>query len=296
MNFFWRELFDPDEPESYGRRVQALLFELVVVARAQYELWMWTKIIPLQSGIPKPAGIARVVDVSFMIDGFAASANAALAGVFMLLGLAQRLRWGYLLGFCAFHLQYVARFGLGKVQHSTNMLGFALLALAAAHLSYRDPVLRRKAAHGLTVLLFSFGYSLAAIAKLRAKGLRWADGHHLWLWVSEKRIDVIAASGRSQVNFLQKLVSKNLHVATLMLAGGLAAEMSSALMWWRRVRRWIMLALAAMHLGIAQVMNIHFVPNVLILLALGLPIAELIDLVRARRVSRVDVATTGANT
>jgi hypothetical protein len=296
VNFFWRELFDPREPESYGGRVQALLFELVVVARAQYELWMWTKIIPLQPGIPKPAGIARLVDVSFMIDGVAANANAALTGVFMLLGLAQRLRWGYLLGFCGFHLQYVARFGLGKVQHSTNMLGFALLALAAAHLIYRDPVLRRKAALGYTVLFFSFGYFLAAFAKLRARGVGWADGHHLWLWINEKRIDVIAASGRSQMNVLQKAVLKSLPLATFFLIGGLAAEMASVLMWWRRARRWIMLALAAMHMGIAYVMKIHFVPNVLILLTLGLPIAELIDLFRARRAKRVDVATTGANT
>jgi hypothetical protein len=285
MSFFWRELFDPRETDSYGSRAQELLFELVVVLRAQYEVWTWAKIIPLQPGMPKPAGVARLVDVSFMIDSLAANANAALTGLFMLLGLTRRLRAGYLLGLCAFHLQYVARFGLGKVQHSTNMLGFAMLALAAAHLAYEDPVLRRKAAIGYTVLLFSLGYSLAAFAKLRARGFGWADGHHLWLWVNEKRIDVIAASGRSQMNVLQKLVLKNVHLATLFLAGGLAAEMASALMWWRRARRWIMLALAAMHLGIAYVMNIHFVPNVLILLSLGLPIAELIDFVRARRVA-----------
>jgi hypothetical protein len=282
MNF-WRELFDPDEPESYGQKVQSFVFEAVVVLRAQYELWSWTDIIPLQPGIPKPAGIARFIDVSFMIDAFAASANAAFASLFLLLGLTRRLRFGYLLGFLSFHLQYVARFGLGKVQHSTNMLGFAMLALALAHLAYSDPVLRRKASVGLTVLLFCAGYSFAAYAKWRAKGLRWADGHHLWLWVREKRLDVLAASGRPQVNFVQKLVLKNVYIATFFLAGGLLAETASSLLWWRRVRRWIMLALAAMHMGIADVMKIHFVPNVLILLALGLPIAELVEHLRARR-------------
>jgi hypothetical protein len=281
MNF-WRELFDPAEPESYGQRVQSFAFELVVILRAQYDLWLWTAIIPLQPGIPKPSGIARFVDVSFMIDAFAPRANAVVSGVFMLLGLTQRFRYGYLLAFLTFHLQYVARFGLGKVQHSTNMMGFALLALGIAHIAYNDPVLRRKASVGLTVLLISAGYALAAYAKLRAKGLRWVDGHHLWMWVREKRLDTLAASSRPQVNFIQKLVLKNVHVATFFLAGGLLAESASVLLWWRRARRYIMLALAAMHLGIAEVMKIHFVPNVLILLALGLPIAELVDYVRAR--------------
>lgn len=295
MSFFWRELFDPREAESYGSRIQTLLFELIVVARAHYELWTWSKIIPLQPGIPKPAGIGRLIDVSFMIDSVAVNANAALTGTFMLLGLTQRLRWGYFLGFCGFHLQYVARFGLGKVQHSTNMLGFALLALAAAHLAYRDPVLRRKAAIGYTVLLFSLAYSLAAIAKLRARGFGWADGHHLWLWINEKRVDVISASGRPQMNMLQRAVLKSLPLATLMLFGGLAAEMCSALMWWRRVRRWTMLALAAMHLGIAYVMKIHFVPSVLILLSLGLPIAELIDFIRRKRATKIEDAAVNTN-
>jgi hypothetical protein len=289
MNF-WRELFDPSERETYGQRVQSFIFELVIVLRAQYDLWMWAEIIPLQPGIPKPTGIGRWIDLSFMIDALAPRINAALVGALLLLGLTQRFRFAYLLAFLAFHVQHVARFGLGKVQHSTSMLGFALLSLALAHIAYRDPVLRRKAALGLTVLLLGVGYSLAAFAKLRAKGLRWIDGHHLWLWVREKRMDVVAASGRPQLNFLQNLLLKNVHIATFFLAGGLFVETASALLWWRLVRRWIMLALAAMHLGIAHVMKIHFVPNVLILLSLGLPIAELIDAVRARRAATTPVS------
>jgi hypothetical protein len=280
---FWRELFDPDEPESYGQRIQALVFELVVVLRAEFELWNWSKIIPSQPGIPEPTGLAKLVDLTFMLNDFAAKANTALVGVFLLLGLTQRLRAGYLLAFVGFHLQYVVRFGLGKLQHSTNMLGFALLALAAAHLAYTDPVLRRKASTGLTVLLMSAGYMLAAFSKWRSQGLRWADGHNLWLWVREKRIDTLSAAGSPQLNAVQRLVLKNVYLATFFLAGGLLTETASSLMWWRRCRRWVMLALAGMHLGISAVMNIQFTANVLILLSLALPIAELVDFLRARR-------------
>lgn len=293
---FWRELFDPSEPESYGQRVQSVVFELVVILRAQYELWTWTDIIPLQPGIPKPLGIGRFVDVSFMIDSFACKANAALAGVFLLLGFFQRFRYGYLLAFLSFHLQYVARFGLGKGQHSTCALGFALLALSLAHVAYSDPALRRKASVGLTVVLFGMAYGLAAFAKLRATGLRWVDGHNLWLWVREKRIDVIAASGRPQMNLLQKLVLKNVPLSTFFLTGGLFLETAAVLLWWRPVRRWIMVGLAAMHLGIAQVMKIHFVPNVMILLSLGLPISNAVDALRARRREPSGVTTEGGST
>jgi hypothetical protein len=52
-------------------------------------------------------------------------------------------------------------------------------------------------------------------------------------------------------------------------------------MWWRPARRWVMLALAGMHMGIAVVMNIHFMPSVLMLLALGLPVAEVVDRLRS---------------
>lgn len=282
MNF-WRELFDPTEPETHGQRIQSLVFELVVVVRSQYDLWKWTEIIPNQPGIRKATGIARYVDMSFMLDEAMCKSTALLSGVFMVLGLTQRFRFGYLLALLCFHAQYVARFCLGKTQHSTNMMGFALLALAVAHLAYREPVLRRKAAHGLTVLLFSAGYSLAALAKLRSQGLGWADGHNLWMWIREKRVDSLAAAGKVRLGWLQRRIIEHVHLATFFLAGGLLAESSALFLWWRRTRRWILLALAGMHIGIAYVMNILFVPNVLILLALALPIAELVDWFDARK-------------
>jgi hypothetical protein len=72
-------------------------------------------------------------------------------------------------------------------------------------------------------------------------------------------------------------------LATALLAGGLLAELAACLLWWRPVRRTIMLALVGMHLGIALVMRITFLGNICLLLLLALPIAELVDRSLGRR-------------
>lgn len=282
MSYFWRQLFDPEELESLGQRVQFALFELVVLVRANLELWRWAEIIPNQPGVPKPSGIARYIDVSFLLQGTAAQINAALCGALLLLGISGRVRGAYALAFGSFALQYAARFGLGKVQHGTNMLGMALLALAIAELAYRDVRLRRKAALGLVVVMFSIGYMFAAYAKLSATGLRWVRGQNLWLWIEQKRIDTLSAAGHAELNTLQALAVRSKPLATFFLCLGLVSESAAMLMWWRPARRWVMLALAAMHMGISLVMNIHFTASVLILLAFGLPVAEIVDALRAR--------------
>lgn len=282
MNYFWQQLFDPDESESLGQRLQFLAFEVVVLVRANLELWRWAEIIPNQPGVPKPSGIANYIDVSFLMQGAAAQINAALCGLLLLLGLSGRVRGAYAGAFAAFALQYAARFGLGKVQHGTNMLGMALLALAIAELAYRDVRVRRKATLGLVVLMFSIGYSLAAFAKYAATGLRWVRGQNLWLWIEQKRIDTLSAGGHGELNALQALVMRSKPLATFFLCLGLASETAAVVMWWRPARRWVMLALAGMHMGISAVMNIHFTASVLILLAFGLPIAEIVDALHAR--------------
>lgn len=283
MNYVLRNLFDPSEVETVGQRVQSLLFELVVAARAVYELWSWTDIIPNQKQVLEPTGIGRFIDVSFMLWApWPSRLNALVCAALLLLGITRRFSGAYALAFFSFALQYSARFCLGKQQHSTNMLGMALLALAISHLAFKREDLRRKAALGLTVALFTIGYGYAAWNKLHARGFSWARGKNLLLWIHEKRIDSISGGGSFRPNWLQKLAMQDMRFATTMLAFGLLSEMSALLMWWRPARRWVMLALAGMHIGISIVMNIHFKPSVLILLALALPVAEVVDYARAR--------------
>jgi hypothetical protein len=284
LQYFFRQLFDPEEVESAGQRLQFLLLEILVAVRSQYELWTWAEIIPNQPAITVPAGVGNYLDVSFMLrDPLYPQLNALLCGLFMLLGLTRRLRAGYALAFLSLSVQFAARYGLGKVQHGATMLGMAVLALGVAHLAFKREDLRRKAALGLLVTMISVGYIYAGTNKLRARGLRWVLGHNLWLWIRQKQIDTLSAAGRGKLNFLQSLTLKSSVFATLQLCFGLLSELSAVIMWWRPARRWVMLCLAGMHIGISRVMNIHFTPSVLILLCLALPIAELVDWLRARR-------------
>lgn len=290
MSFFLRQLFDPDEPETSGQRVQALVFESVLAARALYDLWSWAEIIPHQTAILAPTSIGEYLDVSFMLlNPWLPKLNAVLCMIFLISGITRRFSAAYACAFLSFAVQYAARFGLGKTQHATNMMGMAMLALAVSHLAFKREDLRRKAALGLIVAMFSVGYLLAAGSKLHARGLRWVRGENLWLWIREKRIDDISGGGRGGLNWLQNLALKNVHFATALLTFGLLSELSALLMWWRPARRWVMLSLAGMHLGIALVMKIYFTPNVLLLLALSLPVAEVVD--RARSAGKVPNAT-----
>ena len=295
LSYFFRQLFDPDEAETAGQRLQFLLLEILVVVRSQYELWTWAQIIPNQPAITVPAGVGHYLDVSFMLrDPLYSQLNAVLCGLLMLLGLTRRIRAGYALAFLSLSVQFAARYGLGKVQHGATMLGMAVLALAIAHLSFRREDLRRKAAVGLLVTMISVGYIFAGTNKLIARGLRWVQGENLWLWVRQKQTDTLSAAGVAKLNFFQRLTLKSVHFATLQLCFGLLSELSALIMWWRPARRWVMLCLAGMHLGISRVMNIHFTPSVLILLCLGLPIAELVDWLRAKRAPPAPRATEAA--
>ena len=283
FDYFIRQLFDPEEVESAGQRFQFLLLEILVAVRAQYELWTWAEIIPNQPAITVPAAIGHYLDVSFMLrDPLYAQVNALLCGLFMLLGLTRRLRAGYALAFLSLSVQFAARYGLGKVQHGATMLGMAVLALAVAHLAFKREDLRRKAALGLLVTMISVGYIFAGTNKLRATGLRWVRGEHLWLWIRQKQIDTLSAAGHGKLNFLQSITLKSSVFATLQLCFGLLSELAAVILWWRPARRWVMLCLAGMHFGISRVMNIHFTPSILILLCLALPIAEVFDWLRAK--------------
>jgi hypothetical protein len=141
--------------------------------------------------------------------------------------------------------------------------------------------------------MFSMAYMFAASSKLQMRGIGWARGKNLWLWIHEKRIDGMSAGGNANLNALQQLALSSRKMATSLLSFGLLSELAGGLlMWWRPARRWVMLSLAGMHLGIAVVMQIYFTPTVLLLLSLGLPIPEAVDRLlawRARR-SRQDVA------
>jgi hypothetical protein len=279
----WSNLFDPAHGAGLGAWVRFHLLETVVCALSIYDMLSWVPTIGRQTKLLYPTGIARFVDVGFLFDAERARLNVALAAILMVASAVGRFRAGYLLAFLCFHLQYCVRFGMGKLQHDSNPLGFALLALGLSYLAFDSREERSQAAEGWTVLLLSIGYFLAGVAKLVVTGPTWPRGSHLWHWIAEKRVDSLIQTGHVGESFVENLVLGSEGLATALLLSGLLTELASCMLWWRPVRRYIMLALVGMHVGIAVVMRITFLNNACLLLLLALPIGEVVDWVVARR-------------
>jgi hypothetical protein len=273
----WRNLFDPCSPETRGMRFQTRALELVVMACVLASLWEWVPAIGRNPAVVAPLGLARYVDISALLDTRAAALVAATGSALLLLGFFGIWRGAYLAALALFHLQYVARFCLGKTGHGAHLAGLALLAFGIAAISFRDDSHRRKAALGLTVLLFGVGYTWAGVSKLIASGPGWIDGHHLWLWIEEQRIDAISSYGSARLNGLQHAILDNYRLGTLLLSLGLAAELCSWLAWWKPARPWVFTALLAMHVGIHASLGVLFLYNELLLLPLILPLARWVD-------------------
>jgi hypothetical protein len=280
--------FDFDTPESRGERVQALVFEITAVGLAMLALWGWVGPISRTPVIVAPLGVARYLDLSFMLDARWASLNALLACACFVLGLSHRVRFAHLVGLALFHVAYVARFCIGKTDHRSNLIGLSLLSLGLAAALFPDPKLRRRAALGFTLLLFGTAYTSAAIHKLSASGLLWVDGRHLWLWIAEKSVDTMSIYGATHFNFVQRAVLGSRGLGTVMLSAGLGTELFAWMMWMKRPRRWVLFGLVLMHLGIDLSMNISFAANQLLLLMLALPIAETTERYLATKRSDLD--------
>lgn len=278
MNAAWlRQIFDPREPDSIGQRAQGVVFELAMLRGVLDDLWVWTQILPTLPGPIEPHGVARWLDLSCMYAPPWARFNALVTLALLMLGFLRVWRGAYLAALVGYHFHYAARYSVGKIGHASNVLAFVLLGLGIAQLAYHDPVLRRRASVGFTLVLLSIGYTWAAVCKLSAAGLGWANGSHLWLWIREKWVDTASLTGDRQANLLQRAAVHSAAFSTIILGFGLAAETLSSLMLLRRLRRYVLLALVGMHLGILYTMHIAFLNNIYVLLAIALPIAELVD-------------------
>jgi hypothetical protein len=273
----WRELFDPHSVETRGMRAQARVFEFAVVGCVIAAFWEWVPAIARNPAVVAPLGLARYVDISMLLDVRAAALIAAAGTALSFVGVSGKWRGAYLSALVLLHLQHVARYCMGKTSHGAHFAGLALLASGLAAIAFADDSQRRKAALGLTVMLFGAGYTCAGVVKLVASGPGWIDGHHLWLWIEEKRIDAISAHGSAQLNRLQEAVLGSEWLGTMLLSFGLISELCAWLAWWRAPRPWVFTALIAMHVGIQASLGIGFVFNEILLAVLVLPIARWVD-------------------
>lgn len=282
-----RNLFDFEKEQTSGEVIFFKLFELFLVFGTLKLAWQWALYTLRISDVVLPLGIARYVDISFMLGGPLPLINAAIVTGLVAAGFFRLFRSAYLIGFLFLHLQYAARYSLGEIPHSSNMLGMTLLGLALAMLVFRDDRHQRRFTFGFAYFFIGLGYSLAGVSKLVGTGWDWADGHHLWMWVYEKGIDSMAKTGALEFNVLQEVILSSQAIATVFLVIGLTTELFAFLLWWKKFRLPVMLGIVALHIGIYLVMNIFFTLAVYELVLLALPWPAWLDWL-ARRASWMD--------
>ncbi len=292
-------LFDFEREETAGEILFYRLIELVILYWTIKYAWRWGPYLDRLGDVVLPLGIAEYIDIRFMFSHHLGIVNAVAMTVMALAGFLRLWRGAYLVTLLLFHLHYVARFSQGEISHGANFVGMAVLALAAATLAFRDPRLVRRTALGLCFFFFGLGYTTAAWCKLGATGLDWPSGHHLWMWIQERTVDTFSKSGVVEYNWLQELALRHYWVGTAILTFGLLTEFFAFLMWFKRLRPYIMTALVGMHVGIWAVMKLTFSANTYLLLLLAFPLYVLIDrglqrldAVRLEKVRRLSLRMT----
>jgi len=269
---FWKNIFKYEKEPSKGELLHFKILELFVIGFVIHFAWDWGFYIQQIGEVVLPLGIAQYIDVSFMFDNGISLINAALMTLFALLGFFRILpRYSYLITFVLFHLHYVSRYSLGEISHGSNFIGMSVLALALGLFFFREAKMYRRFVFGFLFFFIGLGYTSAAISKLVASGILWPSGEHLWLWIAERRVDVLSAGGAFSLNWIQELVVEHKWFATLTLAFGLLSELFGFTLWFDKTRPYIAVALIAMHIGIDLTMNILFDMYIYELLILGFP-------------------------
>jgi hypothetical protein len=273
----WAALYDPSARETRGERVQAFMWQAIAVWVVVAHAFRWAFEMSHHERVVKPLGLARYVDVRVLFDLRFGLANAALVTALALVALFSRHKALYLAVVLGVHLQHVARYSLGKTGHGSHFAGLALLFVGIAHVSSGRSAHARRIATGLTLFFYGLSYTMSAVIKLVRSGPMWIDGRHLWLWMAEKQVDLTSEYGQFVPSPLQALLLESRSLATALLTFGLLSELFAFLLWWKRTRPFLALALTGMHLGVMFTLDIHFIENCLLLLGLGLPIAAFID-------------------
>jgi hypothetical protein len=272
MNKLLHNLFKLDAPDSVGTKLQLRAFELFIVSYTIFYCWEWAYYIQRLSDVILPLGLANYINIEFFFGTNLAFVNAGLITVFTLVPLlTKRLRWSYAPAFILFHLQYVVRFSQGQIPHSSNLVGFGLLGLALGAVFIRDIKQALPFAFGFTLFFTGLAYTSAGISKVVATGITWPDGYHLWLWISEKSVDQLSRTGEVQINGIQQLALSSRFIATLILLSGILTELFAFLLWWKKLRPFIITLLILMTIGIYITMNIFFKAFLIELIIIGYP-------------------------
>lgn len=275
-----RELFEPQRSISPGELVFFKLFELFIAVYTIKYGWEWGIYSQLRnSEVVLPLGIANYIDVSFFFEHQLALVVAGLITLFTILAFLRKgPKWTYLVVMVLLHMQYVIRFSQGEIPHSSNLIGMGVFCFAIGAIFFPGKNKMPRFVLGAIIFFTGLGYTSAFFAKLIGTGIEWFDGRHLWLWISEKSIDILSRTGQWNPNLLQQIALGSTTMASIILLFGWLTEMIGITMWWRKLRPYSTTLIIGMHIGITISMNIRFDAFVMQLILIGYPWYKLFDL------------------
>ena len=273
-------LFEPDREVSPGENLFFKLFEIFILFYTVKFSFEWAHYSQLRNvDVVLPLGIANYIDVSLFFDHHLSYLIAITVVILCLFAFFRKgPNWLCMVAMVLFHLLYVVRFSQGEIPHSQNLIGMSLLCFAVGLIWYPDKKSMPRFIIGSIVFFIGLGYTSAFFAKLIGTGIHWFDGRHLWLWISEKSIDILSREGVYNPNFLQQLALNSIGIASVILIIGWLTEFIGFTMWWHKLRPYTTTLLIAMHIGITLTMNIRFDAFVIQLILIGYPWYKIFDL------------------
>lgn len=273
-------LFEPKREITTGESLFFKLFELFILCYTVKFSFEWAHYTHFHNlDVVLPLGVANYIDVSLFFDNYLSYLIAVTILIFAIVAFFRKgPNWLYMVVILLFHLLYVIRFSQGEIPHSQNLIGMSLLCFAIGLIWYPDKKTRPRFIIGSILFFIGLGYTSAFFAKLIGTGFHWFDGRHLWLWISEKSIDILSREGVYNPNFLQRLALNNIGIASIILLIGWSTEFIGFTLWWHKLRPYTTTLLIAMHIGITLTMNIRFDAFVIQLILVGYPWYKILDI------------------
>lgn len=261
-------------PHTPGELVEYKVLEAVIVGSVIHFAWTWAFFIQRISAVVRPLGVANWFDIRILF-GPPALVIAVLITALSLAGFLRLFRAAHISAFALLVVQFATRYSQGEIPHSANMIGCFFLGMGLSSLLHDSPVHRQRFAMGYGFFLLGIGYTLAAVCKLVVTGITWPDGQHLWVWTQSRFIHETVRDGVPRISWLQRQLLDSWTLATSLLVVGIVTEIFAWLVWFRRIRYWVVLGVLTMHIGIYFSMGIFFYDATLLLTVLIIPWAAM---------------------
>ncbi len=266
------QIFDFKSQTTPGEVLKFRVFEAYIAYAITSTVLNWADYIQHVEAVVHPLGLAHHLPLGWMLNPWVPWVNAVAIGLFSVAGLLGLFRWGYACAFGLMLFQYAARYCLGEIPHSANLIGMALLGFSIANVAFRGAHNIRRFALGFTFFSIGTCYFSAALCKLAVAGLDWPLGEHLSLWVYNKETDAFSKSGEWGLNLVQQFIVDHRWAGTLFLTTGLVSELGSVLVFHPKFRLYALWAIIGLHLGILASMEIFFQTATISLVILALPL------------------------